>query len=130
MKLIKKKIVLNLFLVTVFLLLFITSLNAFAAENAGSTEVLARIETSDAVTTVSVTENEPSNNTSVSYDNTKILTGYIIFDCVIIALLIVASSLLVIFLCCKEREIDTKCEITSITNKENNKMGGDNGESS
>lgn len=71
-----------------------TSLTAFAAHTDGSTEVIACIET---VPTDSVQPSDDSTNNIVSDDEMNISTGELLSVCIIIALIISFTAILVIF---------------------------------
>lgn len=87
-----------LIFVTVCSMLFMTSLNAFAAHTDGSTEVIAHIEKASDETTQSVTD---STDSPAKDDENIISTGKSVSFYVIIFSLLLIVSVLVIYFCRK-----------------------------
>lgn len=92
------------------LTIFVTSLTVFAGHTDGSTEVVARIETTSSETT----NTDTNDNSSDLQDDSSVLTGDTVYIYVVITLFVLIISMLVIFLCINNKSIDKE-------NKANNK---------
>lgn len=87
-----------LLFIAVCLIVFMTSMTAFAAHTDGNTEVVAHIETCTIETTQAVTDNA---NASVTDDENNISTGDMIFVSAAISFILLLISLFVLILCNK-----------------------------
>lgn len=87
-----------LLFIAVCLIVFMTSMTAFAAHTDGNTEVVAHIETCTIETTQAVTDN---TNAYMTDDENNILTGDIIFVSAAISFILLLISLFVLILCNK-----------------------------
>lgn len=87
-----------LLFIAVCLIVFMTSMTAFAAHTDGNTEVVAHIETCTIETTQAVTDNA---NASVMDDENNISTGDMIFVSAAISFILLLISLFALILCNK-----------------------------
>lgn len=87
-----------LLFIAVCLIVFMTSMTAFAAHTDGNTEVVAHIETCTIETTQAVTDNA---NASVMDDENNISTGDMIFVSAAISFILLLISLFVLIICNK-----------------------------
>ncbi len=99
MKNIKISKFLCLLFVTVFSILFMASLDAFAAHTDGSTKVTAHIEAASTEASQPVTGEDDNY---VPQDSSNISTGDIVSGCVIVALLVLLISMFAVLLCNKK----------------------------
>lgn len=87
-----------LLFIAVCLIVFMTSMTAFAAHTDGNTEVVAHIETCTIETTQAVTDNA---NASVMDDENNISTGDMILVSAAISFILLLISLFALILCNK-----------------------------
>ena len=87
-----------LLFIAVCLIVFMTSMTAFAAHTDGNTEVVAHVETCTIETTQAVTDNA---NASVMDDENNISTGDMIFVSAAISFILLLISLFALILCNK-----------------------------
>lgn len=87
-----------LLFIAVCLIVFMTSMTAFAAHTDGNTEVVAHIENGTIETTQTYTDN---TNASVTDDENNISTGDMIFVSAAISFILLLISLFVLILCNK-----------------------------